>query len=55
MDTMTLFKSLKIAMEKEYEAEKFYLNFASKIKDEELKKLIEDFAAEGGIHFNKLT
>lgn len=44
METIALFKAFKIAIEKEAEANAFYLDMARQIGDPDLKKIILDFA-----------
>jgi rubrerythrin len=55
MDADTLFRAFKIAMEREHEATEFYSDLASKITEEDLKKLFQQFAVEETKHFNKLA
>lgn len=54
MDKESLFKAFKIAIEREYEAKKFYADIAEKVNDKELKELFKTFAAEETRHFEKL-
>jgi rubrerythrin len=56
---MTVFESvdalLDFAIEKEEEANKFYLDLAAKMEREHMKKVFEGFAAEEAKHKEKLT
>lgn len=56
---MTAFESvdalLDFAIEKEEEANKFYLDLATKMEREHMKKVFEGFAAEEAKHKEKLT
>jgi rubrerythrin len=56
---MTAFESvdalLDFAIEKEQEANEFYLDLASKMEREHMKKVFEGFAAEEAKHKEKLT
>lgn len=55
MERIDLFKTFKIAIEKEEEAHLFYLNMAKQIEDVELKKIILDFADHEYRHMETLT
>ena len=54
MDKKALFKAFKIAIDREYEARKFYSDIAEQVDDEKLKKLFRTFAAEESGHLEKL-
>lgn len=54
MDRESLFRAFKIAIDREYEAKKFYTDIAEQVDEKELKELFKSFAAEETKHFEKL-